>query len=84
MKKLTTFKIEYYKPSGKLYVSDKFSLEVDWIDDGSPSGIPYMHDATDWVRSRRAGGLQMPGLSGCWTDGPIRVNHPDGFPVLIL
>lgn len=84
MKKLTTFEIEYYKPSGKLYTTDRFDLEVDWIDDGSPTGIPYMNDAFDWITSRRACGLQMPGLSGGWKDGPIRVSHELGYPGLIL
>lgn len=77
-RRVTTFEIEYYKPSGKLYTSDKFDLEVTWLDSG-----PYMYDAVDQARSWQAE-ARLPGLqSGTW-DGPIRINHPDGFPVLLL
>lgn len=80
-RKTTTFRIEYYKPSGKFYASGDAELETQWLD-GDPDGMPYMQDAIDAIASRRESG-PLPGLTGGW-HGPIRIDHDRGFPRLLL
>lgn len=80
---LTMFEVEYYKPSGKLYSTEQLVTSCQWVEGGGAPAIPYMNDAVEAVKQLRVRG-GLPGLqSGKW-DGPIRVNHPLGFPVLIL
>ncbi len=74
------FRVVYFKPSGKFYVSDKFQLEVAMC--GPKQEVPYMQDAVDYLVDLRTAGQKMPGLSGIWR-GPVFVDHEDGFPCLI-
>jgi hypothetical protein len=82
-KKVTKFSVEYFKPSGKFYTEATFEWAADYVGE-----TVVMHHAAAYIRGLRDSGGQgaMPGLSDQsegW-DGFIRINHPDGFPVLIL
>lgn len=76
-----TFRIVYFKPNGKMYVSDTFQLETAMI--GPDHNHPSMADAVEHIETLRNNGGPMPGIRGCWS-GPILVDHPEGYPNLIL
>lgn len=82
------FRVVYFRPSGKMYASASFPLEVT---DVTPAGSgrppsPYMADVVEWLSLHRRGefGFSLPGLSGGWL-GHILVEPEgeEGFPVLI-
>lgn len=83
-----TFKIVYFKPSGKFYTSQSINWEVRVISNGPGHRSPYMADAIDKLRGLRDSGGPgaLPGLSkesDGWY-GPILIDCEDGFPHLIL
>lgn len=83
MRKTFTFTVWYFKPNGKFAHSGTFDLETACC--GPNESTPYMYDAQDFLSDLRLNGKStepMPGLSGKWF-GPMVVNHPDGFPILI-
>ena len=64
-----SFRLDYYKPSGKWYGGEDVRFEVGAI----PSGdgfIPYLYEAVDMVREMSR--TKLPGLVGGW-DGPIQI-----------
>ncbi len=80
MKKPFKIAIQYFKESGKLYVSEEVTREFTACE---PVGCCYMNDVVDWIRECRAS-RSLPGLqSGFWS-GYIYVDCPDGYPCLIL
>ena len=80
---LVEFTVEYFKPSGKFYSSDKFITEVQLITTESED-IAYMQDVVDYLKGLRARRLPVPGLSGSGLDFFIRVDCEIGHPCLIL
>ena len=75
--------IEYFKESGKYYSSDSFEREFENCCDNPDHPICYMNKVCDYVRELNKIG-PMPGLSGRWLDGYIRVDCKEGFPCLII
>ena len=77
-----TFKLTYFKPTGKFYSNDSFEAEVR-VCEGTT--IPYMPDIVAKVRGWRdtRGQRALPGLSGEGWDGFILVDCEDGYPCLI-
>lgn len=82
VKRKFTFRIVYFKPSGKFYIEKKVRWTV--RDCGTPKRpTAYMYEATDRIQELRdSGGL--PGLCGEGWDGPILVECKEGFPVLVM
>lgn len=85
-KKTFSFEVWYFKESGKFYTESNWETEVDAL--GPEGNAPYMQEAVARLRGLRDSGGQgaMPGLSQ-WTEGwagPILLNHPEGYPCLIL
>lgn len=66
------YEITYFKPSGKYY-SNGVLLLYQPLD---------MDKAKDHIKHFKKHG-PLPGLTGGW-DGPIVINHKEGYPVLVL
>ena len=84
MKKVFTFRVVYFKPSGKFYTEAEIDLEVQVTGpEGSPT-VPYMQDAVDHITGIRDGRIPgpMPGLSTIWR-GHVVIDCQEGFPCLI-
>lgn len=68
--------IQYFKPSGKFYTSEKAWIEAEYLNERSA----YMIEIVTAIKTMK----QLPGLqSGSW-DGPIYLNCEEGYPCLIL
>lgn len=86
-KRVFTFKITYFKPSGKYYYSTEIEWEIHTTHLTNPS-TPMMDDAVSKLKGLRDTGGQgaMPGFSDFASGwyGYILIDCVDGFPVLIL
>jgi hypothetical protein len=84
MSNAADFEIEiwYFKPSGKLYCTDKSTLKCTNIGtEGSP--ICFMEDVRDHFHKLRRDNQPAPGLSGSGRHFFMVVNCKEGHPVLI-
>lgn len=73
------FRIVYFKETGKMYSEEKYTFNCRSLNGGSP----LMYELIDHIRDIRDAGAPLPGLTGSWK-GPILVDHPNGFPHLIM
>lgn len=80
-KQVFTFRVVYFKGSGKFYTETTMTREV--RTDGA--GAPYMPDVVAYLRGLRDcdGEGSLPGLSGTWAEGFILVDCEQGYPCLI-
>jgi hypothetical protein len=83
---VSKFAITYFKPSGKYYESCLAEINANRKDNGETNieaDTFYMPGVCDQIREMNAAG-QLPGLqSGRW-EGFILVDHPHGYPCLIV
>ena len=77
-----TFRVTYFKATGKLYGAEHVKYVVATNEDGGP----YMPDVKSKVIGLRDQGGQgaLPGLSGEGWGGYILVDCDEGYPALIL
>ena len=81
MTKSFTFKITYFKLTGKYYTEAEVSWDIRVCDDGFSC---YMYDAVAKLRGLRDTGGQnsLPGVQSSW-EGFILIECEQGFPCLI-
>jgi hypothetical protein len=85
-KRVFTFKITYFKPSGKYYTNTEIEWETTYCND--KVNTPYMYDAVTILKELRDSKLKgvLPGLGKDvvgWY-GYVLIDCDPGFPVLIL
>lgn len=78
-KRAFKFEINYFKPSGKWYLSAEFEVMCEVIGNDQP----YYNDATDYIRNCQKVGKPLPGLIGGWS-GYITLQYQDSYPTLIV
>lgn len=80
-----TFRIIYFKPSGKYYTETNISWEIRCTGGNvdKPNSGPNMYDVIAKIRGLNQPGSALPGLTGDW-NGPIFIDCEEGFPCLIL
>jgi hypothetical protein len=78
-----TFTVHYFKPSGKYYTTGSFAMTASTteVEDGKYS--VSMFDAVNALKEQFQNN-KAPGLSG-WNGGYYAlVDHPEGYPCLIV
>ena len=79
-KRLSQFRVQYFKPSGKFYTDAVFDYECRYTGETA-----YMPDAVAKIRGLRdCGGPEaLPGLCGDGWSGFIHIDCDDGYPCLL-